>query len=149
MKLWPVSDTIKGIKSSLKRLAGNLVRKKDMGILHKITVEKPEGKIPFKKHIRTKQDIIKMYYRDIQRHGVTWIRLALNKDKRQDLTNMLMSVRVTFRANNFFTTSATVGFSKRTPLHGMSRIRRKTAFVYKQYVCNTFVHRKITATTKK
>ena len=108
-----------------------------MSILHKITVEKPEGKIPFKKHIRTKQDIIKMYYRDIQRHGVTWIRLALNKDKRQDLTNMLMSVRVTFRANNFFTTSATVGFSKRTPLHGMSRIRRKTAFVYKQYLCVT------------
>lgn len=108
-----------------------------MSIVHKITVGKPEGNIPFKKQIRTKQDIIKMYYRDIQRHGVTWIHLALNRDKRQDLTNMLMSVRVTFRAKNFFTTSATVSFSKRTPLHGMSRIRRKTAFVYKQYLCAT------------
>lgn len=103
-----------------------------MSIVHKITVETPEGKIPFKKHKRTKRDIIKMYYRDIQRHGVAWIHLALNKDKRQDLRNMLMSARVTFGAKNFLTTSATVDFSKRTPLHGMSSIRRKTACEYKQ-----------------
>ena len=102
--------------------------------MHKITVEKPEGNRPFKRDRRTSQNTIKMDYREIHCHGVTWIHLALNKNKLQDLVNMLMSLRGTIRAKNFFTTSATASFSERTPLHGMSQIRRKAARVYKQYL---------------
>jgi len=65
-----------------------------------------------------------MDYREIQCHGVTWINLVLNRDKRQDLVNMLMSLRGTIRAKNFFTTSATVSVSERNPLYGMSQIIR-------------------------
>jgi hypothetical protein len=61
-----------------------------------------------------------MYFIEIQCHGVAWIHLALKRDKRQDLVNMLMSLRGTIRVKNFFTTSANVRVSERTPLHGMS-----------------------------
>ena len=70
-----------------------------------------------------------MDYIEIQCHGVTWIHLVLIRNKRQDIENMLMSLRGTMRAKNFFTTSASVSFSERTPLHGMSQIRRKTTRV--------------------
>ena len=82
---------------------------------------------------------IKMDYREIQCHGVTWINLALNRDKRQDLVNMSMSLRGTVRVKNFFTTSATVSVSERTPSYGMSQIIRKArTCVQTIFVCDTF-----------
>jgi hypothetical protein len=52
--------------------------------------------------------------------GVEWMHLAQNRDQWRALVNTEMNLRVPWKAGNFLTRIATVSFSRRTLLHGVS-----------------------------
>jgi hypothetical protein len=58
----------------------------DMRNAHNIMVGKPEGKKPFERPKRTREDKIRVY-------DVDWIHLDQNRDKWRALLNTIMNLR--------------------------------------------------------
>jgi len=55
-----------------------------------------------------------MEFHEIGCLTLDWINLAQHRDKPQDFVNAVIKVRVSQNADNFFTSSGTVSFSRRT-----------------------------------
>jgi len=53
--------------------------------------------------------------------GTEWIDLAQNRDRRRAVVNVIINLRVQYNARNFLTKCKPVSFSRRTPLHGISK----------------------------
>jgi hypothetical protein len=52
---------------------------------------------------------------------VDWIHLAEDRDQCTTFVNTVMKFRVPYKVGNFLTSWATVGFSRRSLLHGVSQ----------------------------
>jgi hypothetical protein len=83
---------------------------------YKDTLGNPEEKRPLRKpRLRTEYNI-KVTLREIARQDVDWIHLDQDA-----FVNTLMNLRVSENADNFFSSSATVRFSRsRIHFHGVS-----------------------------
>jgi hypothetical protein len=50
-----------------------------------------------------------------------WIDLAQNRDRRRALVDVVVNFWVPYSVGNFLASQEPVGFSRRTPLHGISK----------------------------
>jgi hypothetical protein len=58
----------------------------------RVSVGKPEGKIPLGRPRRMQEDNIKMYLREAGWGGMAWIYLAQDRDQWRALVNMVMNL---------------------------------------------------------
>jgi hypothetical protein len=61
-----------------------------------------------------------------------WIDLAQDSDRRRVVVNAIINLRVQYNARNFLTCCKPVSFSRRTPLHGVSKEWSKVRNVFTQ-----------------
>jgi hypothetical protein len=54
--------------------------------------------------------------------GTDWIELAEDRDRRWEIVKTVMNLRVLLNAGNFLTSCKPVSFSRRTLLHGVSKL---------------------------
>jgi hypothetical protein len=62
--------------------------------MYRVSVGKPEGKIPLERPRHRWKDGIKMDLREIGCRGVEWMHLAQDRDRWQALVNVVMNLRV-------------------------------------------------------
>jgi hypothetical protein len=62
--------------------------------VHRVLVEKPEGKRPLGRHMGRCEDNIKMDLQEAGSRGVDWIELAQDRDRWQAVVNAVMNLRV-------------------------------------------------------
>jgi len=60
----------------------------------RVLVGKPEGKRPLGETMRRLEDNIKRYLQEVGCGGVDWIELAQDRDRRWELVNLIMNLRV-------------------------------------------------------
>jgi hypothetical protein len=83
-------DIIRMIRSRRMRWAGYVACMGEMRNAYEILVGKPEGKRPLGRlGGRWEEDLMKRVF-----GGVDWIRLARDRDLRQDLVNTVINLRV-------------------------------------------------------
>jgi hypothetical protein len=79
-------------------------------------VGKPEGKRP-----HGWEDNIKMDLQEVGCEGMDLIILAQDRDSWQALVNGAINLQVPLNVGNFLTSPELVAFSRRTPIHGLSK----------------------------
>ena len=79
-----------------------MARMEEGRVVHKVLVEKPEGKRPFGIPRRRWEDNIKMDLEEVGRGCGDWMELAQDRKSWRALVNMVMNLRVTYNAGNFF-----------------------------------------------
>jgi len=82
-----------------------------------VKVGKPEGKEPIERPRRRWEDNIKMDLQEVGCGGMDWIDLAQDRDSWRALVNVVMKLRVLYKAGNFLTSWEPVSFSRMTLLH--------------------------------
>jgi hypothetical protein len=60
--------------------------------VHRVLVEKPERRRPFRKHRRRWRDIIKMILRKVGWEGMDWIDLARDRKRWRAFVNAVMNL---------------------------------------------------------
>jgi len=90
--------------------------------VYRVLVGKPEGKGPLGRPRRRWEDNIKMDLQELECGGMDWIELAQDRDRWRALVNAVMKFRVESNVKNFLTSCKPVSFSRRTLLHGVSKI---------------------------
>jgi hypothetical protein len=89
---------------------------------YKISLGRPEGKRPPRRHGRRWEDNIKMDLRAIWWGGMDWINLAHDGDQLRALVNTVMKLWALSNVGIFLISCATGGFSGRAQLHGVSLV---------------------------
>jgi hypothetical protein len=64
--------------------------------------------------------MIRWIFRKWDVGGMDWVELAQDRDRLQELVNVVMKMRVTESAGKILSSCKPVGFSRRTLLHGVS-----------------------------
>jgi hypothetical protein len=82
------------IKSRRMRWVDHVAGMGKMRNAYKILVRKPEGKRPLRRPGHRWEDNIGMDLREIGWEGVDWMNLALDRDQRQPLVNMVKNLRI-------------------------------------------------------
>ena len=82
------------IKSRRMRWSGHVARVGERRDACEVLVGKPEGKRPFGRCRRRREDIIKMDLEEVGWDGMNWIDLALNRDRWRALVNAVMKLRI-------------------------------------------------------
>ena len=83
-------NIVRVIKSRM-RWAGQVARTEEGRGVHKVLVEKPEGKRPLRRPRRRWEDNIKMYIQEVGRGCGDWIELAQDRDKWRALVSTVMN----------------------------------------------------------
>jgi hypothetical protein len=90
--------------------------------VYKILVVEPEEKEPLGGPKHKEDDNIKMNLKETGCKGVDWIHLVQDREQWRALVNKLMNLRAPYNYGNFLRCSAAVGFLRRAPLHGVSKL---------------------------
>jgi len=91
--LYSLPNIVRVVKSRRMRWAGHVARMGDGRGVHRILVEKPEGKRPLGRPRRRWEDNIKMELREVGGGG-DWMELAQDRDRGRALVNTVMNFRV-------------------------------------------------------
>jgi hypothetical protein len=129
--LFSLPNIVRVVKSRRMRWAGHVACIGENRIVHKVLVEKPEGKRPLGRPRRKWEDNIKMDLQEVGRGRGDWMELAQDRDRWQALGGYSEGLSGSINAGNFLT-SLLVSFSRRTLLHGV-----KYQVVYCISVCDT------------
>jgi hypothetical protein len=82
------------IKTRKARLGRHVGRRGENRNAYRISVEKPEGKIPLGKPRSRWVDNIEMDFREIGWDGVAWIDMAQNRNQWRTLVSAVLNFRV-------------------------------------------------------
>jgi len=82
------------IKSSRIRWAQYVARMGERRGVHRVSVEKPEGKRPLGRHRHRWKDNIKMDLQQVGCGGMDWIDLAQDRDRWRAFANAVINLRV-------------------------------------------------------
>jgi hypothetical protein len=93
MDLYSLPNIVQVVKSRRMMWAGHVARMEEGRGVHRILVEKPEGKRPLGRPRRRWEENIKMDLQEVGGGG-DWMELAQNRDRWRALVNMVMSLRV-------------------------------------------------------
>jgi hypothetical protein len=83
---------------------------------------KPKGKRQLGRPRRRWEGNIRMDLKEIGWKCVNWKNLAQDRDQRRALVNTELNLRVPLKAGNFLNNCATISFSRRTLLLGVSSL---------------------------
>jgi hypothetical protein len=92
--LYSLPSIIRIIKSWRMRWAGHVARFGEKRNVHRLLVEKPEGKRPLGRPRHRWMDNIKMDLLEIRLNVVDWIGLAQDRYRWRALVNLVMNLRV-------------------------------------------------------
>ena len=103
------------------RWVGHVERMGQRRGVYTVLVGKPEGKRPLERPRHRWEYNIKMDLQEVGCGGMDWIELGQGRDGWLLLVNVVMNLWVPLNTENFVTGWKTVGFSRRTLLHGISK----------------------------
>jgi hypothetical protein len=92
--LYSLPNIVRVVKSRRMRWAGHVARMGEDRVVHRVLVEKPEGKRPLRRPRRRWEDNIKM---DLQKVGWgrrNWMELAQDRDRWRALVGTVRNFRV-------------------------------------------------------
>jgi hypothetical protein len=126
--LFSLPNMVRVVKSRQMKWAGHVACIGENRIVHRVLVEKPEGKRPLGRPRCKWEDNIKMDLQEVGRGHGDWMELAQDRDRWRALGGYGEGLSGSINAGNFLT-SLLVSFSRRTLLHGVS-IRYFIVLVY-------------------
>jgi len=91
--LYSLPNILRVVKSGRMRWAGHVAHMEEGRGVHRLLVEKPEGKRPLGRPRRRWEDNINMDLQEVGGGG-DWIELAQNRDRWRALVNTVMNLRV-------------------------------------------------------
>jgi hypothetical protein len=116
------SPTIVRVKKSRRmRWAGHVARMGEGRGVYMVLVGKPEKKRPLGRPRRRWEDNIKMDLQEVGSGCMDWIELAEDRDRWRAIVNAVMNLQIPSNAGNFLAGYQPASFSRRTPLHGVSK----------------------------
>jgi len=92
--LYSSPNIVRVIKSRRMRWAGHVARMREGRGVHRVLVEKPEGRRPLGRPTRRWEDNIRMYLREVGCGCVDWMELAQDRDSWRELVSAVMNLRV-------------------------------------------------------
>jgi len=104
--LYSLPSIVRVVNPRRMRWAGHVERMGEGRGVHRVLVEKPEGKRPLGRPRRRWEDNIKMGIREVGGGG-DWMELAQDRDRWRALVNKVMKFRVPLCAGNFLTSCRT------------------------------------------
>ena len=115
-------NIVRVIKSRRMRCAGDVARTGEGRDVYRVLVGKPDGKRPMGRLRHRWEGNIKMDLQEVGCGSMDWTELAQDRDSWRELVNMVMNLRVPSNAGNSLTSCKPVSFSRRTLLHGVSKL---------------------------
>jgi hypothetical protein len=109
------------------RLTGHVARMGEIWNAYNILVGKLEGKRPLGRPRRRWEDNVRVDLREIGWECMDWMHLAQDRDHWLPLVNTVMKSRFPADAVNILTSWATISFSRRTLLHGVSLVSQSVS----------------------
>ena len=92
--LYSLPNIVRVVKSKRMRWAGHVVRRGEDRGVHRVLVEKPEGKRPLGRPRRRWEDNIKMDLQEVGGSRGKWMELAQDRDRWRALVGTVMYFRV-------------------------------------------------------
>ena len=114
--LYSLPNIVRVVKSRRMRWAGHVARMGQGRGLYRVLVGKPEGKWPLGRPRRRWEDNIKMDLQEVGGGCGDWMELAQDRDRWR-----VMNLRVPKMRGISWLAAEPVCFSRRTPLHGVSK----------------------------
>ena len=91
---WPEMNHFLYFSVIRMRWAGHVARMGERRGVYRVSVGKPEGKIPLGRPRRRWEDNIKMDNQEVECGGMDWIELAQDRDRWRALVTAVMNLRV-------------------------------------------------------
>jgi hypothetical protein len=82
------------VKSRRMRWAGHVARRAEEKGVHRVLVEKPEGKKPLGRPTRRWEDNIRMDLQEVGGAGKDWMKLTQDRDRWRAIVSTLKNFRV-------------------------------------------------------
>jgi len=119
--LYPSPSIVRVIQSRRMRWAEHVARMGEGRGVYTFLVGKPEVRRPLGRPRRRWEDNIRMDLREVGCGCVDWMELAQDRDRWRALVSAVINIRIPENAVNFLTNCRPVSFSRRIPLHGVSK----------------------------
>ena len=87
-------NTVRAMKSRRMRWAGHVAHTRESRDVYRVLVGKPERKRPLGRPRRRWEDNIKIYLQEVGCGGMDWIDVDKDRDRRRELVNAVMNLRV-------------------------------------------------------